>query len=181
MRVFELHRKQILGESAWPVKAFHARIDIEVEFDGDVPSKAERRFTMEALRRVLQEADADELVLLSSALHKTAPTPEARDSENGKWNKPDELDLRIVKSAHRVVTEVAKRGASGRAVLASELVGSIGLSAPTIGRLLRGGEAAHDYLAQYVRVAPQGRTKALDLTPEGRMLASKIRAGVVPS
>ena len=62
-----------------------------------------------------------------------------------------------------------------------DLVGSIGLSAPTLGRLLRDGEPANRYLSPYVIVTPHGRTKALDLTPEGRMLASKIRAGVVPS
>ena len=41
------------------------------------------------------------------------------------WNKPGALDMRIVKSAHRMVLEVAQRGASGRSVLASELVGEV--------------------------------------------------------
>jgi hypothetical protein len=56
----------------------------------------------------------------------------------------------------------------------------MGLSAPTIGRLLRPGDPGNAYLSQYVRIHPDGRTKTLDLTPEGRVLASKIRAEVVP-
>ncbi len=181
MRVFELNRKQLLGESAFPVKAFHARIDIEMDFAGiDVPAKAARRLALEHLRTLIENADEEELQPLTQAMHRTGATPEAPEQEQD-WEKPDDLDLRVVKSAHRVIQEVARRGASGRAVLAADLVGSIGLSAPTLGRLLRDGEPAHDYLAPYVIVTPHGRTKALDLTPEGRVLASKIRAGVVPS
>ncbi len=181
MRVFELNRKQVLGERAWPIKGLHARIDIELDFDGNVPAKAARRMAMEMLRELIENTDEDELTALSQPMHRTASVPEREGSEEEDWSKPEDLDLRVVKSAHRVVQEIAKRGMSGRAVLAADLVGSIGLSAPTLGRLLRDGEPANRYLSDYVIVTPHGRTKALDLTPEGRMLASKIRAGVVPS
>jgi len=89
------------------------------------------------------------------------------------------LDLRIVKSAthHR---GSRRQGRLRPRRPGRRTRGSIGLSAPTIGRLLRDGEPANDYLKQYVTVTPNGRTKALDLTPAGRLLASKIRAGSVP-
>lgn len=183
MRVFELNRKQVLGEGEWPLRGLHARLDIELDFgDADVPSKAARRIALQALQRLINDADEEELTALSQPMHRTAAVPVETDApRDGKWEKPDDLDLRVIKSAHRVVQEIARRGASGRAVLAADLVGSIGLSAPTLGRLLREGEPGHGYLQKYVMVAPHGRTKALDLTPEGRVMASKIRAGVVPS
>lgn len=183
MRVFELNRKQVMGDEAYPLKGLHARLDIELDFGGlDVPASAARRMALEALRELLEDTEASDLQVLSRPLHEASrSTVETEESDADGWEKPDDLDLRVVKSAHRVVQEVAKRGVSGRAVLAADLVGSIGLSAPTLGRLLRDGEHAHDYLSRYIRVTPHGRTKALDLTPEGRMLASKIRAGAVPS
>lgn len=184
MRVFEINRKQVLGESSWPLRSFHARIDIEMDFgDDEVPTKAARRIALETLRDLLEKATAEDMSSLSRPMHRTGhvPDPERDEHQERGWSKPADMDLRVVKSAHRVVTEVAKRGVSGRPVLASELVGSIGLSAPTLGRLLRDGEQAYDYLSRYIRVSPNGRTKALDLTPEGRMLASQIRAGTVPT
>lgn len=172
MPAFELNRKLLLGEAAWPVAGLHARIDIELDVVSGVPGKAARRLALMHLRELVAELEEDELTTLSHPLGDAA----GRDN----WDKPD-LDLRVIKSAHRVVSEVAKRGVSGREVLASELVGSIGLSAPTLGRLLRDGEQGFDYLSQFVRVTPSGRTKALDLTADGRLLASQIRAGTVPA
>lgn len=174
MPMFEVHHNQVLGESVWPMKGWRARMHIELDFgDTPVPAKAQRRLALQALRDALDEL-GDEDVQMLQAPSQPAPEP-------ASWAKPEELDLRVIKSAHRIIKEIAKRGSSGRQVLASELVGSIGLSAPTIGRLLREGEQAHDYLRRYVSVTPEGRTKALDLTPDGRVLASKIRAGTVPA
>ncbi len=185
MRVFELNRKQVLGENAWPLKGLHARVDVELDFgDVEVPPKAARRMALLALRELIENAEEEELQTLSRPMHRTGGVPDderREESEANGWEKPEELDLRVVKSAHRVIQEVAKRGMSGRSVLAADLVGAIGLSAPTLGRLLRDGEPANSYLANFIVVTPHGRTKALDLTPHGRMLASKIRAGVVPS
>jgi hypothetical protein len=192
MRVFELNRKQVLAEAAFPVRGIHARIDIEMDFGGlDVPPKAARRLALEAVRKILETATEEDLTALSQPMHRTAAVPEqeaiisftseGEEKRVDSWTKPEALDLRVIKSAHRVIQEVSRRGTNGRAVLAADLVGSIGLSAPTLGRLLRKGESANEYLKNYIVVSPHGRTKALDLTPDGRVLASKIRAGVVPS
>ncbi|MGB1585573.1 MAG: hypothetical protein ACPHID_00820 [Thermoplasmatota archaeon] len=176
MPLYELQSNKVLGESAWPVAGLRARISMDVDFgDADVPPAAQRRFALQALLELVAEADAEDIQILGPAPKTDPPHPP------GSWAKPEDLDLRVIKSAHRIIAEVAKRGSSGRQVLASELVGAIGLSAPTIGRLLREGEEANAYLERYVTVTPSGRTKALDLTPEGRVLASKIRAGAVPA
>ena len=177
MGLYELHRKESCDEAEWPLRSVKVRVSAEADFGGNaVPGPAQRRAILQALRRALENAEEGDVTILSNPI-----TAFTQKKEANSWEKPHDLDLRVIKSAHRIVNEVARRSQSGRVVLASELVGSIGLSAPTIGRLLRDGEKANDYLSQYVVVSSHGRTKALDLTPEGRLLASKIRAGVVPA
>ena len=185
MFLYELIRKETKGEADFPLAGMQARLAISLDFGAaDVPPKARRRIAAQVLRDLVNNLDEEELVAAnpSQFLTPDAPisVPDVTPRRHDQWLQPNGLDLRIVKSAHRIIAEVAEKGVSGRVVLASELVGSIGLSAPTIGRLLRDGESANDYLKQFVTITPTGRTKALDLTPAGRLLASKIRAGSVP-
>lgn len=164
MRLVELRREGRLGEG--PVRSFQARLSLLLE--GEVPPGTERELALEILRRLADGASPGDFDV----------APEG--SPSGSWEKPVDLDLRVVKSAHRLVQEVARRSDRGRAVLASDLILDGGLSAPTIGRLLREGNPGADYLARFVHISQHGRTKAIDLTPEGRVLASRIRAGVAP-
>ncbi|MHB8633837.1 MAG: hypothetical protein ACYDBQ_07735 [Thermoplasmatota archaeon] len=185
MMVLELNRKQTYGERDFPLKSLTAKVTLGVEMaDLHVPLPAARRMALQQIQKILAETDEDEFLALSAAditLHTPSEHPSTNGNGHSGWTKPADLDLRIVKSAHRIVLEVAKRGESGRAVMASELVGEMGLSAPTVGRLLRPGDPGHSYLNRFIRITPDGRTKSLDLTSEGRILASRIRAGVVPS
>jgi len=186
MFLYELNRKETKGEADFPVAGVQAKIAVSLDFGlVDVPPRARRRLAAQALRDMIASLDEEELVAATPGQFLTPdPTPMIQPEQpvrrHDVWVQPSGLDLRIVKSAHRIIAEVAEKGVSGRIVLAAELVGSIGLSAPTIGRLLRDGEPANDYLKQYVTITANGRTKALDLTPAGRLLASKIRAGSVP-
>ncbi len=178
MGLYELHRKETCGEADWPLRSLNIRVSVDADFgETPMPGPAQRRAILKGVLHALGGAEEQDVTILSNPIASFTQ----RKEEGSAWTRPEGIDLRVVKSAHRIVNEVCKRSQSGRAVLASELVGSIGLSAPTIGRLLRPGEQANEYLAQYLVVTPHGRTKALDLTPQGRMLASKIRAGVVPS
>lgn len=189
MFFYELSRKEVPGEAYFPLQGYQAKLSLGLDFGLiDVPLKARRRIAAQLLRDLAANLDEDELVAQTNGSlepghrpdgHLTADAQSALRRAEG-WVQPNGMDLRIIKSAHRVILEVAEKGVSGRVVLASELVGTVGLSAPTIGRLLREGEAANDYLKQYIIVTPTGRTKALDLTPAGRLLASKIRAGSLP-
>lgn len=186
MFLYELTRKETKGEADFPVVGVQARIAISMDFGTvEVPPKARRRLAAQLLRDMMANLDEEELVAANPSQFLTPDPPLAAVTDvtprrHDQWLQPSGLDLRIVKSAHRIIAEVAEKGVSGRVVLAAELVGAIGLSAPTIGRLLRDGEPANDYLKQFVTITPTGRTKALDLTPAGRLLASKIRAGSVP-
>jgi hypothetical protein len=185
MPSFLLDRTETLGDDEFPATLISVRLQLDLGLAShDLPQAAQRRLAWRLLKELIADIQPEELHLEG--------LPETTEVGNGNghgmapisvsdWNKPGELDMRIVKSAHRMVLEVAQRGASGRSVLASELVGAVGLSAPTVGRLLKDGESANEYLRQFVQATPAGRTKALDLTPKGRLLASKIRAGTVPA
>lgn len=179
MPSFLLDRTEHLGDDEFPATLVSIRLQLDLGLGtASVPQAAQRRIAWRLLRDLVNDVQPEELKLegLPETVEAGMPPVSVND-----WNKPGELDMRIVKSAHRMVLEVAQRGASGRSVLASELVGTVGLSAPTVGRLLKDGETANDYVRQFVQATPAGRTKALDLTPKGRLLASKIRAGTVPA
>lgn len=179
MATFLLERTESLGDDEFPATLVAVRLQLDVGLaTPSVPQAAQRRIAWRLLRELMGDIQPEELRL--EGLPETAEPAMAPISVSD-WSKPGELDMRIVKSAHRMVLEVAQRGASGRSVLASELVGAVGLSAPTVGRLLKDGESANEYVKQFVQATPAGRTKALDLTPKGRLLASKIRAGTVPA
>jgi hypothetical protein len=169
----------------------HVDVDLQVALDFgalDVPDAAQRRIAMQALRRIIGNMDGGDLEPGDGdspwRIQTRRPPPRSLDhalSSEHEWVRPAGIDMRVIKSAHRVVEEIAKRGASGKPVLAAELVQDGLVSAPTMSRLLRNDETAGQYLTPYMIVSTSGRTKALDLTPKGRLLASKIRAGVVPS
>jgi hypothetical protein len=179
MMLLELNRKQSFNESDFPLLMGQLKVAIHFDFATEVPQPAARRMALRWLREVAAEAeDEDFLSLNPSADVEREATPA---SQHGTWVQPAGMDLRVLKSAHRLILEVSKRGESGKAVLASDLGKDSGLSAPTLGRLLREGEPANDYLRQFVAVSPSGRTKGLDLTPAGRLLASRIRAGTIPA
>jgi hypothetical protein len=167
-----------MRERHFPATSVSIRLDMEVGLGSTaMPAGAARKLAWRLLGDIIGDVQAEELVADGEA----PVSPVAAPVDVSDWDKPRSLDMRIVKSAHRMVLEVSQRGQSGRSVLASELVGGIGLSAPTVGRLLKEGEAANDYLRQFISATPAGRTKALDLTPKGRLLASKIRAGTIPA
>jgi hypothetical protein len=179
MATFLLERTESLGDDEFPATLIAVRLQLDVGLaTPSVPQAAQRRIAWRLLKELVADVQPEELQL--EGLPETTE-PTIAPISVSDWSKPGELDMRIVKSAHRMVLEVAQRGVSGRSVLASELVGAVGLSAPTVGRLLKDGEAANEYVKQFVQATPAGRTKALDLTPKGRLLASKIRAGTVPA
>lgn len=186
MFLYELNRRENLGEVSFPVLSYQAKVTMAIDCGNiEVPLKARRHLAALMLKDLVDSLDEEELISANApgfTVQTDTPSPsELALRRTDGWMQPNGLDLRIIKSAHRMILEIAEKGVSGRIVLAAELVESIGLSPPTISKLLREGEPANDYLKQYVMVTASGRTKALDLTPAGRLLASKIRAGSVPS
>ncbi|MGB0653369.1 MAG: hypothetical protein ACPGQL_09235 [Thermoplasmatota archaeon] len=187
MHSYEWGTSETLDEAEFPLRSIDVKLKLNLDFGGvEVPFRASRAIALRALRQLLDDLQPEDLRAKEGqqepVLEERSAAPAGGGAAApGQWDKPDGVDMRVIRSAHRMVQEVSKRSQTGRAVLASELVGLPGLSAPTVGRLLREGEAINDYLMRFVLVTPAGRTKAIDLTPSGRVLASKIRAGVVPS
>ncbi len=181
MHVYEWETSETLDDSDFPLKGLQMKINVSLDFGAvEVPYRASRKIAARVIREWLADAQPEDLHAVAAPQQE--PTEEEpKERRPGAWDKPDGVDMRVIRSAHRMIQEVSKRGQNGRAVLASELVGLPGLSAPTVGRLLRETEPINDYLKQFILVTPAGRTKAIDLSPSGRVLASKIRAGVVPS
>lgn len=186
------HYRLVISESSseedFPLQHLDLEMNVHLDFGGiDVPDPARRRIAVHALKRIIDAIDGDDLEQDGAGRRiprrpSTRPPARQVEYESGDdWIRPAGIDMRVIKSAHRVVQEIAKRGVNGRAVLASELVQDGLVSAPTMSRLLRDDEVAGQYLSPYLVVSASGRTKALDLTAKGRLLASKIRAGVVPS
>ncbi|MEA3136342.1 MAG: hypothetical protein QOC71_623, partial [Thermoplasmata archaeon] len=167
MPSFLLERTESLGDDEFPATLVSVRLQLDLGLGThEVPQAAQRRIAWRLLKELVADIQPEELHL--EGLPETDANGHANGNGQGMapisvsdWNKPGELDMRIVKSAHRMVLEVAQRGASGRSVLASELVGAVGLSAPTVGRLLKEGESANEYVRQFVQATPAGRTKAL--------------------
>lgn len=177
MTVYELNVSEPLDEEFYPMAGVELSMKLNVDFEVHVPEAAGRRMALEALKRLVDDLEAFEFDVMDD---EEAAIREA-EAETGEWIKPGNLDMRVVKSAHRVVQEIAKRGESGRAVTASELVQSGIVSAPTMARLMKPDEESGSYMEPYLLISPAGRTRALDLTAKGRVLASKIRAGVIPA
>jgi hypothetical protein len=177
MAVFELNINEPLDEEFFPVAGVEMALRLSLEFETHVPEMAQRRFALEALKRLVDDLESFDFDVMDDD---EAAIRDA-EMETSDWAKPGNLDMRVIKSAHRVVQEIAMRGESGRAVTASELVQSGIVSAPTMARLMKPDEESGEYMAPFLLINPAGRTRALDLTPKGRVLASKIRAGVIPA
>lgn len=175
MKAFEWKISAEADEADYPVREYSAKLTFNMDLHTpDMPDAAGKRMAHRMIQDVIAKLQEEDLKLLGEdgAL--------ANEDPNANWTKPDDVDMRVVKSAHRVISEVAHRSQNGRPVLAAELIQDGLISAPTMSRLMRSGEAAGQYMNPYIRVQPEGRTKAIDLTPAGKILASRIRAGIVP-
>lgn len=178
MKAFEWKVTAEADEADYPVKSYNVKLTFSLDlFTPDMPDAAGKRMAHRLLKDLVADLQEGDIALLGEDEAALAITEE---DPNANWNKPEDLDMRVVKSAHRVISEIAHRGQNGRPVLAAELIQDGLISAPTMSRLMRRGEPAGDYMSPYIQISPEGRTKALDLTPQGRVLASRIRAGIVP-
>lgn len=181
---YKLLLSETAAEEDYPLESVDVAIDVDVQVVDGVPDAASRKLAISALRRIAQQLEGEDLEGDTDGRPLiTTPRPPRPPSLNhdDDWVRPAGIDMRIVKSAHKLVQEVAKRGENGRAVLASELIQEGLVSAPTMSRMLRNDETAGQYLEPFVTITDAGRTKAIDLTAKGRLLASKIRAGTIPT
>lgn len=95
-----------------------------------------------------------------------------------RWERPD-LHAKSMKSVHRVVDALGKAG--GRGLTVQEICERARISPVPAYKLLKEDTPAGAYAARYVRATKVGRSQVVDLTADGRRLASLIRAGDVPA
>jgi len=92
------------------------------------------------------------------------------------WRKPD-LHGKALRTVHRVVLELAKEDG----LTVQELHERSRISLPALYKTLKDDQPQGQYAAKYIQSTKMGRSQILDLNPEGKLLASLIRAGKVPA
>lgn len=83
-----------------------------------------------------------------------------------------------MKSVHRVVQAIAQAGEKGLTV--QEVIEKARISGVPAYKMLKADHLQGEYAARFLRTTKVGRNQVVDVTPEGRQLASLIRAGKVP-
>lgn len=94
------------------------------------------------------------------------------------WKPPADLHGKARNTVHRAIVTLDKAGGKGLTV--QELHERSGLSLVPLYNMLKEGTVG-EYASRHIHVTKLGRSQVLDLTAEGRRLASLIRAGKVPS
>lgn len=96
-----------------------------------------------------------------------------------EWKPPKDLHGKQVKTIHRMVQSVEELTRRGQPAVPQDVSDHSGLSLPTVYNALRDDSPAVRYVRELFLVGQAGRTRVLDLTAQGRRVASLIRAGRV--
>lgn len=109
--------------------------------------------------------------------------PSERRPPRPKLKARDDVDLprSTLKACHRLVDSVFLLSAHGKVVTTGDVLKSRKIAPRTLYKLIDPGSEAWKYLDPYLHVYESGSKRLLDLTEEGRVLASQIRAGATPS
>ncbi len=156
-----------------------ARLELVLDFAAEVPEAAFNRFLAQALRRLAERAEAGKAELTELEEGETSPGEIATEAES--WSVPVDLHMKSAKAAHRFLTAIASLEERGPAPTLAEVAEKAKLSMPPVYRFVDAETPAGEYLAPLVAVSKRGRAKVIDLTPLGRKVASRIRAGTLPS
>lgn len=98
-----------------------------------------------------------------------------------EWRPPSDLHGKQVRTVHRMVKAVDELTRDGRGATAQEISDHGRIALPTVYNALREDSPAADYVARLFLSTKMGRSRVVDLTQEGRYLASLIRANKVPA
>lgn len=96
-----------------------------------------------------------------------------------EWRRPQDVHGKALKTVHRVVAELDKAGRKGLTV--QEIQDRTGLSLAPLYNLLKADQPQGRYASKYISATKVGRSQVLDLSTDGRYLASLIRADKVPA
>src|SRR5688572_31571934 len=99
MPTFRLERQETLGDDEFPATSVSIRLDMEVGFgNNSLPAAAARRLAWRLLKETIADVQAEELTADGPG---TLRTEVQLPTSVTDWDKPQGLDMRIVKSACR--------------------------------------------------------------------------------
>lgn len=165
-------------ETHYPIGA--TSVEVVVDFAADnVPEPAQRRFFAEALRAIASRIELGEGDL--TELMEGERAPGDVQAEAASWQVPEELHMKSGKAAHRFLLAATELAEKGPAPTTQEVAEKAHMSLPPVYRYIDPETPAGKYLEPLIRVEKRGRAYTIDVTPLGRLVASRIRAGSLPS
>lgn len=177
MPTIAISDQEAYSDIDFPLQA--VRLELVVDFTTEVPEAAYGRFLAAALRRLANRAEAGKAVLTKLEEGETTPGEIKADAES--WRVPDDLHMKSAKAAHRFLVAIASLAERGPAPTLTEVAKKAHLSMPPVYRFVDPSLDIGQYLEPLVAVSKRGRSKVIDPTPLGRTVASRIRAGSLPS
>lgn len=156
------------GPSDFPLRSLH--IELELEFATDVPKPAQKRFVSQALRKVLEKVDQEDLLTSVGAPRRRRSSPQ----------RPL-LHAKSAKSVHRFLLAVAELSREGGAPTLGEVGSKASLSGPPIAKIVNPQTPAGVYAAPLIKIRKEGHYKRITLTAKGRRVAAKVAAGELAS
>jgi len=98
-----------------------------------------------------------------------------------EWKPPTDLHGKQVRTVHRMVKAVEEITRHGKGATAQEIADKGRIALPTVYNTMKDDSPAAAYMNRVFLFTKMGRTRVVDLTKEGRYLASLIRAGKIPA
>lgn len=189
-RVLERHERIALGK-AGDAKTLDLTIRMAWEdLDPTLDPIEIRRMAFRQLKRTLdswQESDFNQHSQLSNPIPKEVsrsgpvhvPASEKRpERPTLNWQKPSLSDSDL-RACHHLLEGLLLLGVHGRAVSTGDLVKQRKIGARALYRIINTESAAYHYMKPYVHDMQNRGRRMLDLSPEGRLLASQIRVGAI--
>jgi len=163
MRV-KLSQDYVFNEDGLPK---NVEVTLAFEHEGAVPVESILAAVAKRLDPPEAPSQGEPLALRASA---------ASHLVGSAWRKPD-LHGKALRTVHRVVLELGKEDG----LTVQELHERSRISLPALYKVLKADQPQGEYASKYIRTTKVGRSQVLDLSPEGKLLASLIRAKKVPA
>ncbi len=191
-RVLERHDRIALGR-AGDAKTLDLTVRMAWEdLDPNLDATEVRRMAFRQLKRIIDKWD-EEGWLSHSQIITPIPSEKKKEievpfhvAERGTrperpkldWHRP-ELNDSDLKACHQLLEGLLLLGVHGRAVSTGDLVKKGKIGARALYRIINTDSDAYAYLQPYIQDMKSRGRRLLDLTPEGRLLASQIRVGAI--
>ncbi len=191
-RVLERHERITMNKAA-DAKALDLTVRMAYEdLDPSLDATEIRRMALRQFQRIVADWDLEDWTNHSQLSN---PSPRKHVAVDGpyhlgegdkrperpklEWQRPTEISDADLKACHQLLEGLLLLGVHGRAVSTGDLVKQRKIGARALYRIINEDSPAYAYLKPYIQDMKSRGRRLLDLTPEGRQLASQIRTGVI--